>query len=164
MVKIMVHQHLQDILVKLIVVNVLANKLPFIQRIWIWDENSVQICVFQLEINETFCDFQTLCYKIASKTLLVIVMMFWSSSWDLDLIWSSSMLIGQHWIFCSSMSQINLRYWVTILLRSGSLLFRRIINLKSVADHGHSDVDVADTQGHCIPGGNEPNLISVLWC
>ena len=34
----------------------------------------MQICVFQLEINETFCDFQTLCYN--SNDVLVFILRF----------------------------------------------------------------------------------------
>ena len=104
------------------------------------------------EKSDIFCDFQTLwCDK--DKTLSVMM----SPSFSL-----SCRLIGQHWIFCPSMSQINLRNWVRILLRSGSPFLRRVINLKSRADHGHSDDVVADTQGHCISGGNEPNLIRLF--
>ena len=116
--------------------------------------------------NQQKCDiflwFSNTVIKMANKTLSVMMSsdFFWV---ELLLIWSlSSRLIGQHWIFCPSVSQINLRNWVRILLRSGSPFLRRVINLKSRADHGHSSDVVADTQGHCISGGNEPNLIRVF--
>ena len=78
--------------------------------------------------------------------------------WSVPVLW----LIGQQRILRSSLSQINLRNWVTTPIRSGSLRLRRVINLKSRADQGHSEA--ADTQGQRIPAdGNEPNLVRKVY-